>query len=298
MRGKDAFAEYHPLVNFIYFGLVILFTMFFMDPVSLVITLFASVCYHIYLKGSRAARFGLLYMLPLLLLAAAVNVLFNHEGQTILAYFPSGNPLTLESLLYGFAAACMLISVVTWFACYTEVITSDKFVYLFGRIIPALSLVLSMTLRFIPRFKEHMDAVRAARKGMGKASDNKGRFSGIREAVTVFSMTVTWSLENAIQTADSMRSRGYGLPGRTAFSIYTLRDRDKAVLLWLGSCALVIISGWMAGAFRWSYFPAVTHMPFKPLVILLRIVYFLLCMTPVFLDVWEDMVWKRSASQN
>jgi energy-coupling factor transport system permease protein len=31
----------------------------------------------------------------------------------------------------------MLISVITWFNCYSAVMTSDKFVYLFGRIIPA-----------------------------------------------------------------------------------------------------------------------------------------------------------------
>ena len=32
------------------------------------------------------------------LLAAGVNVLFQHEGATILTYFSSGNPLTLESI--------------------------------------------------------------------------------------------------------------------------------------------------------------------------------------------------------
>ena len=50
----------------------------------------------------------------------------------------------------------MLASVVLWFSSYNEVMTSDKFVYLFGRVIPALSLVLSMSLRFIPKFKAQM----------------------------------------------------------------------------------------------------------------------------------------------
>ena len=83
---------------------------------------------------------------PWRLLAALVNPAFNHEGATILTYLPSGNPLTLESMLYGVAAAVMLASVVLWFSSYNEVMTSDKFVYLFGRVIPALSLVLSMAL--------------------------------------------------------------------------------------------------------------------------------------------------------
>ena len=35
------------------------------------------------------------------------NPAFDHEGATLLAYLPSGNPLTLESIAYGVAAAVM-----------------------------------------------------------------------------------------------------------------------------------------------------------------------------------------------
>ncbi len=109
--------------------------------------------YSLYLRGKKAAKFGLKYMLPMFVVAALINPAFSHSGKTILSYLPNGNPLTLESIIYGIAAAVMLISVIIWFSCYNEVMTSDKFVYLFGRIIPALSLVLSMTLRFVPKFK-------------------------------------------------------------------------------------------------------------------------------------------------
>ena len=127
--------------------------MFLMHPVSLAISLASALVYAVYLNGRRAVRFSLLYMLPMMVVAALVNPAFNHEGATILTYLPSGNPLTLESILYGAAAAAMLAAVVTWFSCYTAVMTSDKFVYLFGRVIPALSLVLSMTLRFVQNSK-------------------------------------------------------------------------------------------------------------------------------------------------
>lgn len=135
------------------------FIMFFMHPVSLTIYLAASLAYAIYLNGKKAVRFSLLYMLPMMLMAAIINPAFNHEGQTILTYLPTGNPLTMESMVYGVAAAMMLVAVITWFSCYTAVMTSDKFVYLFGRVIPALSLVLSMTLRFVPKFKAQFQVV-------------------------------------------------------------------------------------------------------------------------------------------
>ena len=99
----------------------------------------------------------------------------------MLTYLPSGNPLTLESILYGVAAAVMLASVVLWFSSYNEVMTSDKFVYLFGRMIPALSLVLSMALRFIPKFKSQMEVVSEAQACIGQRHQNRQRNSPRRE---------------------------------------------------------------------------------------------------------------------
>ena len=162
MKNRDTFSSYHPTVNFLCFALVLLFSMCLMHPVYLAISLTGALAYDIYLKGRKAVRFAVMGLLPMAVLAALVNPAFNHEGATILTYLPSGNPLTLESMLYGAAAAVMLASVVLWFSSYNEVMTSDKSVYLFGRVIPALSLVLSMALRFIPKFKAQMQTVSEA----------------------------------------------------------------------------------------------------------------------------------------
>ena len=145
--------------------------------------------------------------------------------------------LTLESIIYGLVAAVMLAAVMMWFSCYTEVITSDKFVYLFGRVIPGLSLVLSMALRFVPKFKEQIGIVTEAQRCIGRDVSQGSLFRRTSIAVTILSIMVTWSLENAIETADSMKSRGYGLPGRTAFSIYSFDGRDGKALAWLIAAA-------------------------------------------------------------
>ena len=104
MPNRDAFSSYHPVINFMYFALVLVFSMFFMPPVSLLISLAGAIAYHLYLNGRKALRFQLLFLLPMALMAAILNPAFNHEGATLLAYLPSGNPLTLESIAYGFAA--------------------------------------------------------------------------------------------------------------------------------------------------------------------------------------------------
>ena len=297
MKNKDAFSGYHPIINFLYYALVLLFSMCLMHPVYLAISLTGALVYDITLKGRKAVRFAVMGLLPMAVIAALVNPAFNHEGQTMLTYLPSGNPLTLESILYGVAAAVMLASVVLWFSSYNEVMTSDKFVYLFGRVIPALSLVLSMALRFIPKFKAQMEVVSEAQSCIGRDTKTGSVLRRVGNAIKIFSIMVTWSLENAIETADSMRSRGYGLPGRTAFSIYRFDDRDKTALAWLIFCGAYLISGWIADGTYFRYYPTVKLAAWTPLTISFMFVYLALVLTPVILDRKEDRQWKSLQSE-
>lgn len=190
MRNRDAFSGYHPTVCFLYFTLVLMLSMCLMHPVYLAISLTGALAYAILLKGRKAVRFAAMGLLPMAALAALVNPAFNHEGATILTYLPSGNPLTLESMLYGAAAAVMLASVVLWFSSFNEVITSDKFVYLFGRILPALSLVLSMALRFIPKFKSQLQVVSEAQTCIGRDTKTGSVFRRVGNAIRIFPL---WS---------------------------------------------------------------------------------------------------------
>ncbi len=297
MKNKDAFGGCHPVVNFVYFALVTGFSMFLMHPVCLLISLVCAVFYYARLKGARALRFMIRYSLPLMIVTALVNPAFNHRGMMIICYLPTGNPLTLESIVYGLAAAVMLVSVLLWFACYTEIMTSDKFVYLFGRIIPALSLVLSMTLRFVPRFKEQFERVKEAQRGMGKFSSESSAFGKLKSALGCFSSMVTWSLENSIETADSMKSRGYGLRGRTSFSIYTFTERDKSILAWLGLYAFFLLSGCVSGNLRWQYFPNICGTLTEPLTVGLEAAYFGLCAVPIAIYIREEKQWKYLRSK-
>ena len=292
---RDTFSDCHPAVNFAYFALVLAFSMTLMHPVCLLISLTGACCYLARLHGLRELGHSARWLVPMALLAALVNPAFVHQGVTILTYLPSGNPLTLESIAYGFAAAAMLAAVVLWFSCWNTVMTSDKLMHLFGRVVPALSLLLSMTLRFVPRFQAKLREVTAARRGMGLYAE-KGRLQKLRSAVTVFSVMVTWSLENAVETADSMKSRGYGLPGRTAFSLYRYSRRDRLLLLWLALCGAYIAAGWALGGVKWRYYPTARGVltPYSASVLL---AYFLLCLTPVLLQRKEARTWSSIASK-
>lgn len=293
MKNNDAFSSYHPLINMLYFVQVIIYSMLFQHPVCLGISFLCAFSYAVSLNGKKHLRFGLTFMLPMLILAALFNPAFSHQGITILSYLPSGNPLTLESIIYGFAAALMMITVVNWFSCYNAVMTSDKFVYLFGRIIPALSLVISMALRFVPRFRAQIKIIADAQRCIGRDASQGGVFRRAKHGLKILSIMVTWALENAIETADSMKGRGYGLPGRTAFSIFRFDKRDRKALIFLLICGTYIIIGALFGALKFYYYPAIwttwTAYSFS-----LFGVYAALCSMPLYINRKEELRWKQN----
>lgn len=106
-------------------------TMFVVHPVILAISFICAVAYSVVLKGwKKTVKFNLLFSLPMMIIVALINPMFNHYGVTIIGYLHNGNPFTLESCVYGLVMAVMLVCTLVWFSCYTVVMTSDKFIYL------------------------------------------------------------------------------------------------------------------------------------------------------------------------
>lgn len=289
----NEFSKYHPIVNLAYFLCVFGFSMVFMHPVTLAISLVVGFIYSIMLNGKKAIKFNLVYMIPLVLITAIINPAFNHEGMTILTYLPSDNPLTLESIVYGIASAIMIWSVICHFSCFNKIMTSDKFVYLFGKIIPALSLILSMVLRFVPKFKAQMKTVSTAQSYVGRDVSQGNIIDRAKNGIKILSIMITWSLENAIDTADSMKSRGYGLPNRTAYSNFRLGKRDVKALLYIIILSAYIIVGSLRGGLYFKYFPVIKG-NFDISVIL---AYLLLFICPIIIELWEVTKWKKLKSK-
>ena len=152
---------------------------------------------------------------------------------------------------------------------------------MFGRIIPALSLIISMALRFIPLFKNRFSDVYQANRSMS-VNAKSNRLKKLKMIIKVTSIVVTWSLENAIETADSMKSRGYGQKRRTTFSIFRFEERDKYLIIWILTCAFFIICGGIAGGFAFWYYPSVTAVAISPLTAALQAAFALLCATPIY----------------
>ena len=288
----DAFSQYHPAVNFVFFVGAIGCGVVFQHPAYLLVGVLAAAGYDLLLQGKRAVKHMML-LLPLVLLAAAVNPLLNTRGDHVLFYLFS-RPYTLEALLYGVAMAGILLVMLLWFGCYNEVMTGDKFTSLFGNLIPAVSLLLVMVLRMVPNLARQTRQILGARKSVGKGG---GEGADIREkldvGMTALSAMTSWALEGSIVTADSMRARGYGTAKRRSFMIYRMTQRDWVLLAVMSVLLTGVLTAAVLGQTRAEYLPQLYISPLS----WGAFVYAGYLLLPVILQGKEAVQWHISRSK-
>ena len=288
---RNAFDSIHPIVEIAFFAFTLAMPMLFLHPVMLGISFATSLIWFLMIKGRKSISFLLKFVLPVMVAAAVLNPAFNHRGMTILFYLRY-NPITLESVFYGAASAAMFGTVLLWFACFNAIMTSDKIIYLFGRIIPSLSLIISMVFRFVPLFKEQTARIALARRCMGEDVRKGDLMKRVKNGLAILSALISWALENSIITADSMRARGFGLRGRTNFSRYRFDGRDVMIGILLALGMGFVSFGVTSNTISIRYFPRFVMNKFSPLAIACCAVYALTLMIPIIINLKEAAVWR------
>ncbi len=306
----------HPTVNLLFYISVLAFGMLFSHPVCLAVSLTASLIYHIKLNGRKAARSFACFLLPMLFAVILINTFFNHYGITVLATFPWGNSLTFESIVNGFVTGVVVVSVILWFFTYNEVVTADKFMYVFGKRIPGIALIISMALRFVPMYRVRLREIADAQRGIGKDYRQGNIITRVKNAGNIIVILVTWALENAIETSDSMRARGYGAGKRKTYSRFVWQPSDTVILTALILIDIILIFGSVFGSLECIYNPQViinpsadfgtTYIinelnikinPLDFLGYLSLLAYTLLMFLPIIIDVKEDLKWHKLKSK-
>ena len=331
---RNRVMTYHPAVNFAYFTAVIVFAVILFHPLAGAISLAGACSYALMLNGKKAARFMAGIPLVVMLLVLILNPLFVHKGVSVL--FMIGDiQFTKEAVVYGASSALMTGAVIMWFYCYGLVMTSDRFMAVFGRIAPASSLVFSMVLRFLPRFTDQAARIDEAQRGLlveaaktahdpradigmgpvadpraasGETPDDGDKTAGgtkrgtakkdrVKRTVGQVSMLTTWALENSIETADSMRARGYGLPGRTNYSGFKMRKKDAVMMAFLAVICISLTAGRAAGNMSFYAYPVIMTSVMDMREAAMFIVYSVMCWLPALMMAEEEIEWKRSRSR-
>ncbi|MBR5365564.1 MAG: energy-coupling factor transporter transmembrane protein EcfT [Clostridia bacterium] len=242
--------DYHPRAVGLYFLAVTGIAVFSMNPVIVAESLFGSLFLYLVRHGLRDGKTHLA-TLGLFLVLTLVNHVVSHNGVTPL-FVVNNNPVTLEALLFGAFTAAMITGTIYWFRSFSEIMTSDKLLCLFGALSPKLALVFSMALRYVPHFRRQSERVNASQRAMGLYKEDN-ILDAAKGGGRVFSILLTWALENGIITADSMAARGYGLGRRTSYTIFRRRPRDLVFL----ALSVILAALTVAGSFRLShsYYP-------------------------------------------
>ena len=307
---RTEFAEYHPWVNLVYYALVIGITMFSMSPWFLAATFILAWSYSFLLKGRAALRLNLVFIFWIVVVMALINVLFVHDGDTVLCFI-HGNRITAEALIYGVSAAVMLSSVLIWFTSFNCVMTAEKLIFLFGRAAPVLGLTLSMIFRYIPLLRARYGEISMGQRclGRGKVEDTSAEEMTaerplqkqkkpplkmrLRQAGKNASILISWSLESSIESADSMEARGYGLRGRTSFNLYRFSRRDTAMMVWLCLLGALCIVGCALHKTEAWFYPVYKLHPFDMMTAVTLIAFILMAATPLIMDIAGELRWER-----
>lgn len=289
------FSSFHPAVTALYFISVIGITAFAASGWLLAAALIGSVLFSLVLKKGRGFFRELPVYILMLALIAVTNPLFSHSGTTVL-FFLNGNPVTLEAVLYGVHLAAILLAVILWFSCFNVIMTSDKLLYLFGRLSPKISLLLSSALRFIPLLRTQAGKIKQSQKAMGLFSSDAW-YDRLRGNMRVFSALITWSLENAVDTGSSMKARGYGLRGRSHYSLYRAGLGDILLSVLIIISDIVILAALWTGKLYLSFYPSLSAAPLTGYSIAAVCCFSVLCLLPVIFEVREGLMWKYYSSK-
>lgn len=289
-----AYERIHPAVLVLYFLSVTIPAMFSLNPL-LLIPAFAGAVFFLLLAEPEPPRLRTVLWLALLTaLIIIINPLFSHRGQTEL-FFLNGHAITLEALLYGVRNAFCVLTVLLWCRIFNRIVSSEKLLALLGKTFPKTALLLSSSLRLVPLLRCRAASMRDTQQelglyGNGEMSD---RLTG---GARVFSMLVTWSLDHASDVSSSMKARGYGLKGRTTYSVYRFKKRDAILTVLLILLDAVVLTVMATGRLAFSFYPVLSA-KHGPATTAALICYAVTALAAAAFEAFEAIRWKVRRSR-
>jgi energy-coupling factor transport system permease protein len=290
---NSGFRSMHPSVALLYYAGLLLFAVLVFHPLFLA-TEIAGLLVLLLLQGQgRLLLRGLPVMLLMAASVALLNPLFSHRGAHILFYWLD-QPVTLEAVLYGLMMMAVLLTVFIWFISYNYTVTTDRFMYLFAAAAPRTALLTLMAIRFVPLFQRRLRQITLIQRLRGVDVSTGSLRKRMRDGMTLLKVLLTWSLEEALQTGDSMTARGYGTAKRSTYSIYKLDLQDKLVLVLLTVSGVVTLLCWLQGYGTLDIYPRMKRVGFGWQDAVMYGSFCLFVLIPAGLEGKEKWLWRSS----
>jgi energy-coupling factor transport system permease protein len=285
------FQSFHPIILLLYYLFALAALMLYQHPLFLALATLAILLVNIMLDGGVELKKWGTMILVMAVLTLLLTPFFNQRGQHLLFYL-FDKQVYLEAVLQGVMISLTLVCILTLFLTFQLVITPDKFVFLFSKIMPQWALLIMLSLRFVPLLRKRLMEIGDVQSVKGfslKAGSVKSR---AQNGMLFLQTLLTWSLEESIQTADSMTARGYGLGKRSKYQPFSMKKRD-----WL-ACAFLMVSGTLVLFGWWLGDGVLTLMPIlEPVWIsgrewLYFCLFFIMIGFPIWTEGKEIFKWK------
>ena len=322
----------HPGVYLLYYFIMVLFAFIFSDP-YFVVTFLALILVLITLQGVSSELKNILkFYIPLSILILILNPLLNRTGAHKI-YLWSNFFVTYEAIAYGVLMTLALLIVILVFSSYNRSVSYQEMLYIFSKKLPIISMIIVMALRFIPLINSRAIEVQKLNnlknsgiemeidgddtddsnrvdldqfnsnintdydsKLVNKLKSNKRVAAIIKEAKTlgkIMGITVSWSLEESMFTAKSMKARGYNATERTSYLSYKFGNADYAFIALIIVTVGIIIAGLLKGVGMINIYPSIdfrfSNLPFN--IYYLAFIVFLLPL--IYLEIKERILWRN-----
>ena len=317
----------HPGVYLLYYFIMVLFAFIFSDP-YFVVTFLVLLLILIALQGvSHELKNIMKLFIPLSILIMILNPLLNRTGAHKI-YLWSGFFITYEAIAYGILMSLALLIVILVFSSYNRSVSYQEMLYIFSKKLPIISMIIVMALRFIPLINSRAIEVQKLNnlknngiemdvgdadaldldefnsnintdydsKLVNKLKSNKRVAAIIKEAKTlgkIMGITVSWSLEESMFTAKSMKARGYNATERTSYLSYKFSNADFAFIALIIITVGIIIVGLLHGVGMINIYPSIdfkfSNLPFN--IYYLAFIVFLLPL--IYLEIKERILWRN-----
>lgn len=293
MNNSFGFKSLHPAVCFLYYiGLIIINTVF-IHPYFLLMALLSAILLNFFHNQGKEIRKGAKFYIFISIVILVINPLFSHRGATILFYL-FDQPITLESIMFGFLMMLSIMTILISFLSFNFIISEDKFIYLFSAFAPKTALLIMMAFRFVPLLKRRLKEITNVQKTRGISLKSGTIKQRAKAGISILFILMTWSLEEALQTADSMKARGYGLGKRSSYYVYRYYKQDVFFLIWFSLLLVSIVIQGVLGFGKLEIYPQLEALSLSNGDHYLFILVLLFLFTPHLIEGREYFKWHLS----
>lgn len=287
------FTVIHPAAYMVYYLILILFAFFFNDPYYLASFLIC-IALLITFQGINSEFKNILkFYIPMALLIIILNPLVSHVGVTKI-YIAGSYFITLESLVYGILMSLSLLIILLLFASYNNAVSYQEMLYIFSKRFPNISIVIIMALRFIPLLNYRLSEVNKVFRFNHESSGNqkdKTKIDKIKNTAQMLAVVVSWSLEESMLAAKSMKARGYGITERTNYLSFKFRKIDYYFISIIIISVVICIIGLLQGYGRINIYPQLQFSLSENIFNIFYFAFLILLLPLIYLEFKEKLIW-------